>query len=424
MNKSQQRNFLLYAFGRLVSLIGSGIQMIAIPLYILDLTGSGTMMGVFTFFSFLPTLVMAPFAGVLGDRWNRKKIMVNMDYARGALILFLAALAITNNMSIYILFACQVVISLMGSIFGSSTSGMFPELVGEDDLMRANSIMGGIDSFSMIVGPILGGIIYGFGGIKYVFLINGVSFILSAISEMFIKYTSTTESKEKISAKVFFEDFKEGFEFIKATKSIRSLIFYACAANFLLSPAFSVVIPYGLKEFIGFRPEHYGIMSSGFTIGILAGNILIASVLAKSSSKLLMRLGLFVQTSINFAFALTLLPDSVSYFGGPSVLLLAIILIEFIIMGLFNAFVNTPLSANFQKIVPNKMRSRVFSVLGMLVQAGVPFGAVIYGVLLDLIPVYALYMTISILYVVLTVVFLRTAPAEAFEPKKVNIEAS
>lgn len=424
MNKLEKSNFRLYAMGRLVSMIGSGVQMIAIPLYIYDLTKSGTMMGIFTFFSMLPGLLMSPFAGVLGDRWNRKRIMVNMDFARGVLILVLATLAFTNNMSIYILFVCQVFISLMDSIFNSSTGAMLPELVSEEDLMKTNSILGGINSSSMIIGPVLGGIIYGFWGIKYVFLINGVSFVLSAISEMFIKYFSTTESTEKISAKLFFEDFKEGFGFIKSKKSIIALMFFACTANFLISPAFAVVIPFAIKGFIGFSGENYGIIASGFTIGILIGNVMIGSLLTKKSSKSLMKTGLFFMPIANIVFAMTLFPGSINYFGGPTLLLLGVILFEFIIMGVFNAFVNTPLNTNFQILIPNKMRSRVFSVIGMLAQGAVPMGAVIYGILLDLIPVYSLFMTISIMLILVTVVFLAVAPSECYEPSKANIEAA
>lgn len=70
------RNFWLFAMGRFVSLVGSGVQDGALPLFILDLTGSGTIMGTFMIISMLPRLLLYPIAGVLGDRINRKWIMV------------------------------------------------------------------------------------------------------------------------------------------------------------------------------------------------------------------------------------------------------------------------------------------------------------------------------------------------------------
>ncbi|WP_202709328.1 MFS transporter [Sporosalibacterium faouarense] len=418
MNRLEKQNFGLYAVGRLVSLLGSGIQMIAIPLYILQVTGSGTMMGIFTFLNWLPTLGIAPFAGVLGDRWNRKRIMVSMDFARGALILLLSFLAFTDNMSIMILFVCQVFISLMDAIFSSSTQAMIPELVKEDDLMRANSLIGSINSSSMIAGPVLGGIIFGFGGIRLVFLINGISFALSAVSEMFIKYISTTESKERLSVDNVKRDFKEGFSFIRNNRNLLTLIIFFCSVNFLMNPSFAVIVPFAFKEVIRFSDQVYGILEATFMGGILLGNIVLATLLSKKSSKNLIKLGMFGMVVFNIFFTITLFPNSIAYFGGSSLSLVIIISIEFILMGIFNALLNTPINTSFQKMIPNKLRSRVNSVTMVISQAGVPIGAVIYGILLDLMSVHYLYGIVSGLFTILAVGFLLKAPAEVYEFKE------
>lgn len=424
MNKLEKRNFLLYAIGRMISLIGSGIQMVAIPLYILRITGSGTMMGVFTFLSWVPILGIAPFSGILGDRWNRKKIMVNMDFARGILILILAYLAITNNMSIYILFIAQVFISLMDSIFASSTQAMIPELVREEDLMRANSVIGSINSSSLIIGPVLGAMIFGFGGIKLIFLINGISFIISAFSELFINYKSMSKSKEKISLDIVKSDFKEGFGFLKSNRSLFTLLIFFCSINFLMNPAFVIIMPYAFKEVIGFSDQVYGVLQSMFMGGVLVGNVILAVLLAKKSSKRLIKSGLFGMVLLNIFFAFTIFPNSIAYFGGPSILLMLIISAEFIVMGIFNALLNTPIQTNFQKLIPNNLRSRVSSVMMVITQAGVPLGSVIYGILLDTIQVHSLYITISILFTVLTIGFLLIAPEGVYEPKKAKLTVS
>ncbi|HIH72724.1 MAG TPA: MFS transporter [Thermococcaceae archaeon] len=181
------RNFWLYAMGRFVSLVGSGVQDVALPLFILDLTGSGTIMGIFMIISMLPRLILYPIAGVVGDKINRKWIMVWMDFGRGAVILFLALLASRNLITIPILFGTQFVVSLMNALFGPATSAMLPDIVEKEELMRANSILMSLNSTAYIVGPALGGIIYGMGGIMIAFLINGVSFIASGVSELFIR---------------------------------------------------------------------------------------------------------------------------------------------------------------------------------------------------------------------------------------------
>ena len=418
MNKHEKTNFWLYAIGRLVSLIGSGIQMIAIPLYILDVTGSGTLMGVFTMLSILPSLIISPFAGVLGDRFNRKNIMVNMDFARGFLILFMALLAYTGNMSIVILFICQVFISIMNSIFNSSTGAMMPELVSEEDLLRGNSIMGGVDSFSMIIGPTLGGVIFGIWGIKAVFLINGVSFVLSAISEMFIKYKGSKVLDTKLKVKDFTSDMREGLVFIKNSGGLLAIVMFFSALNFLANPAFAVIMPYIFKIDIGFTSQQFGLIESIFTFGVLLGNILIAVFLSKVSSGKLLKVGLVGMVFFTIVLGLTLYPSFVEYFGGATWTLLIIISMTFAIMGAFNSIINTPINTSLQKLVPNEIRSRVFSVVGLVAQGATPIGAVLYGILLDTIPSHHLFMTIAIMLGVVSVIFVFKAPVQVFDPEK------
>ena len=128
-------------------------------------------MGVFSVLTIVPALISTPFSGILGDRKNRRNIMVFMDFGRGTLICFLAFLALKGNMSIYILFAAQVFISIMDSLFAASSRALMPELVSKEILMEANSVSSGFDGVANIIGPCVGAITYGFWGIKAVFFL-------------------------------------------------------------------------------------------------------------------------------------------------------------------------------------------------------------------------------------------------------------
>ncbi|PNS00528.1 MFS transporter [Petrotoga miotherma DSM 10691] len=423
MTKEQKRNFWLYSTGRLVSLIGTGVQMIALPLYILDLTGSGTLMGTFSLLSMLPGLIFSPIAGVLGDRMNRKKIMVNMDYLRGIIILFMAYSAYQGWMNIAFIFTAQVFISILDSIFGGSTEAMFPDLVPIDFLTKANSVNSSINSVSRIIGPILGGIIYGFGGIKVVFLINGISFVISAISEMFITYVPHFEGKQKISFKSMFSDIKEGVIFIKGRKGLKELLLFVMIVNFLLAPILTIVLPYVLRQEIGFTSEQYGITQSSFTVGILIGSILIGTIFSKNNPKKSVTLGLTVEAIMLFIISGLFFPNIVTKFGGASWTLLIILYINLMLIGVSNAFINIPIDTNMQKMTPTKVRSRVFTVVGLIAQGAVPVGAQIYGILLDLMRGYQIALFASIVSVIVIILFLKIAPEETFNPKPVNKEA-
>lgn len=422
MNNIEKKNFWLYAIGRFVSLLGSGVQMGAIPLYILDTTGSGALMGTFWMITMLPALIMSPFAGVMGDRLNRKKIMVNMDYARGFVIFLLAFMAYTGHMSIAALFVCQVIVSFMNSIFGSSTGAMLPELVPSDDLTRANSIMGSLNSFSWLTGPVLGAVLYGFGGIKVVFLINAISFVISAISEMFISYNFEPTKDTKLSSKIFFDDFKEGVSFLRINRPLVVLLGFFSAINFLVNPAFQVVIPYITRKVIGFNEIQFGLTETMFIVGMLIGNTLIAVFFAKSKPKRMVKVGILGLTFINLIFAFTVFPQTIKFFGGATWKLFGVMSGVLIVMGLFNPFINTPLQTNLQKMVPNELRSRVFSVIGLVAQAFTPFGALIYGVMLDLIPAYMLFFAVSFIVLIISIGFIIKAPSEVFEPATLNAD--
>ncbi|KLO21534.1 major facilitator transporter [Marinitoga sp. 1197] len=415
MNKIQKRNFLLYVIGRMVSLVGSGIQMVAMPLFILDLTGSGTKMGLFAMISMIPALIIAPFAGVLGDRYNRKNIMVSMDYVRGIIILFLAYMTYIGKINLIVLFITQVLISILDSFFGAATSAMLPDLVSKSDLMKANSVTESISSASMIMGPVLGGVIYGLFGMQWVFILNGISFILSAFSEMFIKYRKTSTLTAEINAKIIFNDLKESMSYIFNNYVLKNLILMAIFLNLLFNPMFAVLFPYTFREVIGFSPQQYGLLEMMWTLGILVGNILLAVFFSKRESKKLFRNGIYGMVFLNLLIAVVLLPRFLSKFNSIwSIFLVVGALL--MLMGITNAFINTPISVYFQRIIPNENRSKIFSALGVIFQAATPLGMLVIGMIVDRVEVHWIFLAISLLIILDVIVFSKKIEQMDFTP--------
>jgi len=411
------KNFWFYTIGRFISVIGSGIQMIALPLFILDITGSGTLMGVFSVLTLVPALITAPFSGILGDRKNRRNIMVLMDFGRGTLICFLAFLALNGYMSIYVLFITQVFVSIMDSLFGSSSGALMPELVPQESLMEAISVRSSFDGIAYIIGPCLGGIIYAFGGIKTVFFLNGISFFLCGLISLFIKYKKNILNKDKISLKVFLRENGEIISFIKESKGLLQLFSFALITNFLLAPMIDIIFPYVFKKGIGFSADFYGYIFASFTLGIVLGNVAIGLYFKKWSSKSLMQTGFIVETVALLLLCGFVFPEPVHIFGGASIYLFIVLAGFTFLTGFANALVNTPLNTNLQKMVPDSMRSRFFSLLGMFSQGATPIGCFIYGVLLDKVQYYYLLTSINIIAAFITFYFLAKACDEVYEPK-------
>ncbi|WP_129408157.1 MFS transporter [Marinitoga lauensis] len=415
MNKIQKKNFILFVVGRMVSLLGSGIQMVAMPLFILDLTGSGTKMGLFAMISMIPALIVAPFAGVLGDRYNRRNIMISMDYVRGIIIIFLAYLTYIGKINLTILFSTQVLISILDSFFGAATSAMLPDIVPESDLMKANSITEGISSASMIAGPVLGGVIYGLLGMQWVFILNGISFVLSAFSEMFISYRKISDLKSEINAKIIFSDLKKSIAYIFNNYVLRSMILMAIFLNLLFNPMFAVLFPYTFREVLGFSAQQYGLLETMWTLGILIGNILLAIFFSKRESKKLFKNGIYGMVFLNTLISIVLFPQIRNIFNSIWALFLAVGIL-LMVMGITNAFINTPISVYFQRTIPNENRSKIFSALGVLFQAATPIGMLVVGMLVDRVEVHWIFLTISLLIILDIAIFSKKIDQMDFTP--------
>ncbi len=411
-----QKNLLFYMLGRFISYIGTGIQQIAIPLYILDITHSAIMMGIFSALNLLPNVITLPFAGILGDRRNRKNIMVITDIGRGVLILTLGFLALWNSLNIYILFSIQIFVSIMDSIFSASSTAILPELIKEEELMKAISMRGGSDAISMIVGPCLGGIIYGLLGIKAVFYLNGLSFIISAVSSLLIIYKNINDKKEKITLKSFFTENASVLRFIKKNKALTQLSLFCLLVNFLVAPFFDIVFPYVLKKCVGFNSQQYGYLISCFTVGILLGNIAIGAYLKKFSTKIIIKFAILFQAVMLFVLTFSVYPNAVNYLGGHNLKLFIVLAAVILLCGLFNSGINTPLNVNLQKMVPNEMRARFFAILGVFCQGAVPFGSLIYGFILGNFAYQYVLLIVTIIFFAACFIFIMKAVAEVYEP--------
>src|SRR6056297_677448 len=416
MGKLFSKNFILYAAGRIVSLMGSGIQNVAIPLYILRTTGSGLAMGTFAFVQLFPRIVIMPLGGVIGDNFNRKKIMVFMDFFCGFISLILALSVINGYISLTVLFIGQIFLSAFASIFDASTAAMLPEIIEKKNLLKGNSILGSINSATYIIGPIAGASLFAFLGIKAVLFINGLSFVISAISEIFIEYYPQ-EKSEKLTVEKTKKDIIEGFNFLINAKGILPLIYFAAVANFFGVASITVILPYIFIEGIGFSDNQFGVLQASVMIGIFIGNVLLSIVSEKLNKKKIVVYGLTAQASLFLVIGIFFYPWTIRTFGMGSLYLFGIFLVLLIMFGVANAFINTSINTNLQLMIPNKVRARVLSAYSFSMQVISPVGVFIAGIALEVMKYYSLFMMCTIMIIIATGIFFKKAPEESYNPK-------
>ncbi|ASJ10725.1 MFS transporter [Thermococcus sp. P6] len=371
--KGPGRNFWLFAIGRFVSELGWAVQEVALPLYVLDRTGSGTVMTLFVLADVIPSMIVMPFAGVVGDRYNRKRLMVGFDLARGLLLFGVVAL---NFLGVYQLLPVQVIMALMGTFFGAATSAMFPDLVEPDELERANSTVSSFSVIAWLVGPALGGVIYTLGGIRLAILINAVSFFGSGLFEALIRYEWKTRGLE--SARQVVEDLKEGLAFLRSSRYLMVLLGFILFINAVDRPLSAVIMPYAFRVVLRFTGRQFGLLESAFMGGMLLGNFIVAVKLGKKAGRYLFK-ALAISELLMLSFV-GLISPLIAIPRDSAFMVLATL---GVLLGVSSAIINVPLNAKVQRAIPTELRSRVFSALALLANVSAPLGLIVVGPLVD-----------------------------------------
>ena len=404
-----KRNFVLFLSGRFVSLMGSEIQRIAIPLFILQLTGSGTMMGLFLMFSTIPSLVFLPFAGVIGDRVNKKNAMIICDFLNGSIILFMAYLTHIQVITFEILLILQIPMAIISSFFGVATSSFLPQIIERKSILRANSIKSALDNVASIAGPSIAGLLFGFAGIEIVFILNAFSYIISAISEIFISYKHTKPKPFKGNViKMFLTQTGEGLTYIKNDRQlVLLLLFGGVILNFLIAPFIGVIVPYVSRQVLNFSSTQFGLLESIASIGVLSSSVLIAFLSKNIKNKTLFSIGMVAQSVALIAYSIVVFPTvRNSSLLSPLVIFVLISACIFLYR-FFNSIVSIPLMSHLQTTVKESMLSRFFALLALFKNITVPVGMALFGFLLDKVQPHILLSVLSVSGLLISLVFIR-----------------
>ncbi len=290
----KNKNFIIIVIGQIISLFGNAIQRFSMSLYLLAFTGSTSTFATILSLSTIPYIIFAPIAGRLSDKINKKKIMVYLDLFCFALIGIYAFILFKGNDNVLIVGTVMFILSICATLYGPTVTSSIPQIVEEEKLTSANGVINQVGSIVNFVGPILAGILYGLLGIKIIVIINAVSFLISAIMEMFLNIpdveienidikneVAVTKDNEKIMSLNFiknsFMGSKDVFIYLKREKKIvLGIIVSYALCNIFLSPILTIVAPYFVNILLGFSSEVYGIVEGVFVLGMILGGFWIS----------------------------------------------------------------------------------------------------------------------------------------------------
>lgn len=380
-------NFLILWQGQCVSVLGDVVYSIALGFWILAVTGSTALMGTLMAASTLPGVLISPFAGVIVDRTDRRKLLIMMDLIRGVTVVLLAIAAYKGFIGIWMVFAAGIILGVCGAFFSPAVSSSIPDIVPTSKLMGANSMMGIIQSGSNIVGNSAGGFLFQLLGAPFLFLFNGLSFIFSGILNLFVKIPKI----EKKTEQHFFADMKDGYKFVWEFRGLRHLLLLTAVLNFITSIAIVLFLPMFQKtESLG--AGRYGLAMATLTGGMLIAMVLTSIIKVPPARRLL----IFMVSAIilSLCFSATALTNSFP-------LMCVIIFIG----GMFMATINVFINSTIQLTVPQEMRGKVFSLVGMVASSLTPFGMALGGVLGEFFPIRAVIFICFMLVLLIFIPF-------------------
>ncbi|HJN50637.1 MAG: MFS transporter [Pseudomonadales bacterium] len=372
--KLLNRNFVLLWQGQLVSQIGSQIFGLALLYWILEVTGSATMMGLIMMAASLPGALVGPFGGTLADNLSRKHIIVWTDVIRGiACVGFVAAIWMTDvERALLVLFCAQIVFGLCGAAFGPAMGASIPDLVPGARLQTANSLMQGFSSVFMTLSLAIGGFLYAWVGAPILFLANGISYFISAITESFVRIPQKMpDTPFHLSNAVdrFRSDTLAGLKYVWARSGLRKLFLVAAVLNFVIAPLM-IAQPIFIRDFLGRGTEFLGLCGAAQGVGAIIGFAFVGAV------KIPRRLRSLTFMCANGAF-------------GTSMILIAWFqdaLATLLLLGIFGCampIANVMVQTVLQGTTPSEIRGRVLSVLITLATGLMPIAMGLSGILID-----------------------------------------
>lgn len=274
-----KKNFAIIAAGQLISLLGSAVQRFGMSLYLLDLTGSPGLFAAVLAVSMLPYVLLAPAAGKITDSFSKKKVMIGCDIFSGVVITCYAAVLFSGNDRPVIITVIMILLSCASTVYGPAVTASVPLAVPDRQLYRANGIIQQIGSAANFAGPVAAGMIYGLLGIRWIVILNGISFFASALMEGFLHLPEETgNTGKKVSLAGSVREMYEGFLYLKKSRLVvlKMIISYGLS-NLFIVPVFSVAAPHYIKNVLGMSSEVYGTAEGIIVLGMITGGMLISA---------------------------------------------------------------------------------------------------------------------------------------------------
>ena len=371
--QSKESNIKLLLLGRAVSLFGSTIYLIVLPLYILNTTKNLKTTGIFFAAVNFPIIIVSIFIGTIIEKFNKKNIILICDFLT-SMLYFVLFLYLKNFNSLSFLFLISLLINIVSKFFEIASKVLFSEINSPETLEKYNGLQSFMENTIIIVGPVIGTYLFVTFDFNLILIIVSLGYFLSFLQELFIKYEKNLNlSIEKTN---FLEDFKEGISYIGSNKIILNFFILVMFLNFFIANNDEIINPGILIRKYEISEKLFGFSATSYGAGSVFAGIFIYY---NNKFKFLKKLKLLFILNSSLMCLLGLL--SIILFKYNHYIYFTIFIFFQFLIGMITTFVNVPLISSFQKNVEIEYQSRFFSILSFFSGGLIPLGILYAGYL-------------------------------------------
>lgn len=371
-----QKDFTLVVIGQIISLFGNAILRFALPLYLLRETGSPSLFGAVTACSFIPMIIFSLFGGVLADRVNKRNIMVILDFGTAAII---AVFYLIHGILpiVPIMIVCLMLLYSISGAYQPAVQASIPALLENEQIMRGNAVINMVNTLASLLGPIIGGILFGAWGLVPILLVSTACFLSSAVMEIFIHIPFKKRKSEKSMASIVLDDLKESGRYIKNEKpEFVPVIVILALFNLIFSSVMIVGIPIMVVNILQMSDISLGITQGALGLGGLAGGLLggIIGGRLKLKNGYLLLAGCSVSALVMGIGLFSFVPPLVGYW--------LITGMSFAAMALSTMF-TIQMCSMVQQQTPSHLIGKIMALIMAVANCAAPAGQAMYGLLFD-----------------------------------------
>jgi MFS family permease len=413
----RDRRFGLLWLGGLISLAGNWMLQAALPLAVYQLTDSTLATGALFIAVMIPRIVLGTVAGVVVDRWDRRRVLIVANLALTVAVLPL--LAVQTEESVWIVYVVAVVVSTLGLVIIPAEGALLPRLVGEERLVQANSLNALNNQIARLIGPAIGGVVVGFAGLGAVVVVDAVTYLAAAllIAAIAVDARPQREAAElalRLWSRLRHE-WMDGMRVIRgAGETTRMILAFAAITGVGEGIIVTLFVPYAVDVLDGGGPL-YGALISAQAIGGIAGGLLLGVIASPLPPARLLALSAIVFGSIDLVI-----------FTYPAFLEgYALALVLMVVVGFPGAALLASYTTLTQTAVADAYRGRLIAAVTTVGSLTMLVGMVVASVLGDVVGVVPLLVVQAAAYPAFGVLALARGWARISppEPASANVSA-